>query len=94
MTKENHQSDIDVVNNVTKNVVEKLTERQKDIIKYIQQCDTDNVTMIVTMSATEMAQYFNVSRRTIMRDLDVLISKGLIKRVGSRMKGHWAVVHK
>ena len=94
LTKDSHQSDTDVVDNVTKNVVEKLTERQKDILKHIQQCDTDDVTMIVTMSATQMAQYFNVSRRTIMRDLDVLISKGLIKRVGSRMKGHWEIVSK
>lgn len=92
LTRESHQSDTDVVDNVTKDVVEKLTERQKDILKYIQQCDTDDVTMIVTMNATTLAQYFNVSRRTIMRDLDVLISKGLIKRVGSRMKGHWEIV--
>jgi len=92
LTRESHQSDTDVVDNVTKNVVEKLTERQKDILKYIQQCDIDDVTMIVTMNATTLAQYFNVSRKTNMRDLGVLISKGLIKRVGSRMKGHWEIV--
>lgn len=91
---ENHESDTNVVDNVTMNVVDKLSERQKDILKYIQHCDIDDVTMIVTMNATTMAQHFNVSRRTIMRDIDFLVSKGLIKRVGSKMKGHWEVISK
>lgn len=81
---------MNVVDNVTMNVVDELTERQKDILKYIQHCDVDDV----TMNATTMAQHFNVSRRTIMRDIDFLVSKGLIKRVGSKMKGHWEVIYK
>lgn len=94
LTGENHQSDTDVVDNVTKNFIDELTDRQKDILQYIQQCDIDDVTMIVTMNATMIAQHFNVSRRTIMRDIDFLVSKGLIKRVGSKMKGHWEIVSK
>lgn len=94
LTNENHESDTDVVDNVTMNVVDKLTERQKDILKYIQHCDIDDVTMNVTMNATTMAQHFHVSRRTIMRDIDFLVSKGFIKRVGSKMKGHWEVIYK
>lgn len=91
---ETHESGTDAVDNVTKNVVYELSERQKDILQHIQQCDIDSGTMIVTMNATTMAQHFNVSRRTIMRDIDFLVSKGLIKRVGSKMKGHWEVVSK
>lgn len=89
-----HVSDTNVVDNVTKNFSDELTERQKDILVFIQQHDINHVTMNVTINATTMAQHFNVSRRTIMRDLNVLVSKGLIRRIGSKMKGYWEIVSK
>lgn len=66
-----------------------LTDRQLDILKHIDYCDSADVTLNVTINATELANKLNTTRRTIMRDMNVLVSQGYIKRIGSKKKGTW-----
>lgn len=61
-----------------------LTERQKVIFSFVQKN--------VHITRIEMSTKLQVNEKTIRRDLDVLQSKGLIRRVGSRKTGHWEVV--
>lgn len=74
--------------NVTVNSFNELTERQRDIYNLINTRVTDNVTVNVAF----LSQKLNVSRRTILRELSVLSSKALIRRVGSDKKGYWMVL--
>lgn len=78
----------------TINVIKELSDRQKDILKALGYHDTNNVILNVTLNAAQLAEKFNVTSRTIMRDIDALVLKGLIHRVGSRKNGYWEVVKK
>ncbi|MFY1813403.1 DeoR family transcriptional regulator, partial [Bifidobacterium bifidum] len=39
----------------------------------------------------DMARAVGVSSATVRRDAEILIGRGLLKRVGSRKAGHWEV---
>ena len=76
------------------NSSEQLSDRQKDIIKLLGYYDTDDVRINVRINASELAEKFSVTTRTIMRDMDVLVVKGLLRRVGARKNGYWDIVKK
>jgi DeoR/GlpR family transcriptional regulator of sugar metabolism len=44
------------------------------------------------MSVTEIVSYLDVSKRTILRDIEKLKENNLLKRVGSEKSGHWEIV--
>ena len=74
----------DVTKDVTKDSIHELTERQKVILMVIKE------NPLVTIP--EMSLKMNVVTRTIKRDIEVLKSKGFLKREGSRKEGHWEIV--
>ena len=73
-----------VTKDVTKDSIHELTERQKVILMAIKE------NPLVTIP--EMSLKMNVVTRTIKRDIEVLKSKGFLKREGSRKEGHWEIV--
>ena len=75
----------DVTVNVTVNAMEELTDRQRTVYNIIKQNHEDNVTVNVAL----LSQKLKVSRRTILRDIEVLTTKSFIRRVGSDKTGHW-----
>lgn len=62
---------------------EQITERQRVILHFVEK----------SPSATydDMARAVGVSSATVRRDAEILIGRGLLKRVGSRKAGHWEV---
>lgn len=78
--------------NVTLNNTLELSKRQRDILHCLTPSNDFDVTLNVTINASELSRKYNVTRRTIMRDLNTLISKGLIRRSGSKKKGQWEIV--
>ena len=80
------------VNNTIK--ISQLTERQRNIYHIIKNGtinDITNVPINVPINAVSLATMFNVSDKTIKRDLYVLRDLNLIKYVGSNKTGHWEV---
>ena len=51
-----------------------------------------NDTVNVPINASDLSIMFNVSEKTIKRDLYVLRDLNLIKYVGSNKTGHWEVI--
>ncbi|MCH5172925.1 MAG: putative DNA binding domain-containing protein [Bacteroidales bacterium] len=82
-------SDNDVTDNVTDDVIDKLSDRQKLILYLLGTCVTNGVTDNVTETTTTLARKTGVSRRTIVRDMEVLKAKGLVVRVGPDNGGYW-----
>ncbi len=71
-----------------------LTDRQRkiyDIIKNGTVNGTVNVPINVPINVSNLATMFDVSEKTIKRDLYVLRDLNLIKYVGSNKTGHWEV---
>ena len=66
--------------------ISQLTERQRKIYEAIK-----NVPINVPINVFSFATMFNVSEKTIKRDLYVLRDLNLIKYVGSNKTGHWEV---
>ena len=82
------------VNNTLK--ISQLTERQRNIYHIIKNGtinDITNVPINVPINAVSLATMFNVSDKTIKRDLYVLRDLNLIKYVGSNKTGHWEAVN-
>ena len=84
-----------VLENIPENNIQ-LSERQKNIIQRMRETGTMNVLKNVLENVIEtsasLAEYFNVSERTIRRDLQFLQKNGIIRRVGPTKGGHWEVV--
>ena len=59
------------------------TDIQK-ILEYLKQKPT--------ATQKEMAEYFNITRRTVERNMNILKEKGYIKRVGNNRSGHWKIL--
>lgn len=77
----------DVVNDVVKNVVNELTERQLVIVSLI---DEDKFITAKRMSVL-LSQKELIHERTIQRDLAVLKELGVLSRVGGRSNGYWEI---
>ena len=71
------------VGNVTENVIEKLTDRQRQIVKMIAEYPLATTTM--------MAQKLNVSLMTIRRDIEKM--SHVIHHVGPDKGGRWEIIN-
>ncbi|MGI6393716.1 MAG: ATP-binding protein [bacterium] len=71
--------------NVTENVTENVTDsRLKKILDMVK--EKPDITV------DDIAQICRVNRRTILRDIEDLKKKELIKRIGSAKTGHWETI--
>lgn len=66
-----------------KTVGEKLTERQKEILKYIEQ---NNV-----ISAKEISLLLRIADRTVEREIQKIKKKGILERIGGDRGGYWKI---
>ena len=74
--------------------ISQLTERQRKIYEAIKTGAINvpnNVQVNVQVNIPNLAVLFNVSEKTIRRDLYVLRDLNLIQYVGSDKTGHWEV---
>ena len=72
-----------------------LTERQRKIYEIIKSSTVNvptNVPTNVPINVSGLATMFNVSEKTIKRDLYVLRDLNFIRYVGSNKTGHWEVI--
>lgn len=72
--------------NIQLDVAIKLTDRQRDIL--------DLIVKNVALNTTMLSEQLNVDRKTIQRDLRVLLDNNLIKREGSNRYGYWVILDK
>jgi len=75
---------------IEKDQYKDLTDRQRRVLQAIG----GDVPLNVPLNTTALAEAFGVSRKTIQRDLDVLVDKELIVRKGGRKNGYWERVRK
>lgn len=73
----------DVSNHVPKDVPNDLSDRCREILS--------TLTKEPTLTGKDLAQRFNVSVKTIRRDLQLMKQQGLVTREGSHKKGRWIV---
>ena len=74
----------DVLKNVPKDIINKLTDRQIDILELI--CDSP------TSTWQDMSERFNVSDKTIQRDFSTIRNLGIgIVREGGKTYGNWII---
>ena len=62
---------------------EQITERQRTVLRFVERNPSTTY--------EDMARAAGVSSATVRRDAEILIGRGLLKRVGSRKAGHWEV---
>ena len=77
-------------------IISQLTERQRKIYEAIKTGAINvpnNVQVNVQVNIPNLAALFNVSEKTIRRDLYVLRDLNLIQYVGSDKTGHWEVIN-
>ena len=68
----------------TENCVENCTEKELQLLKVLK--ENSNITQ------TELANFLNVSRRTISTLISNLKDKKVIERIGSDRKGYWKII--
>ena len=75
----------DVTKNVTKDVPKDVPKeiRLKNIVLFIR--EKPEITM------NELSQKCNVTLKTIKRDIEILKSKNLLKRIGGKKLGFWQI---
>lgn len=92
------QNNANALENVLEDVLEKLSERQRDIVKRLTETGQWNVLESVLENVLEtsatLAIFFNVSERTIRRDLTTLKSNGVIRHDGPDKGGRWIILVK
>lgn len=73
-----------------------LTARQKDIVMRLISTGghnvLENVLENVIETSSSLAKYYQVNERTIRRDLKVLQTVGILRRVGPDKGGHWEII--
>lgn len=79
----------DVTGNVTDNVTDKA-HTYKDA-NYRRQRLVDIIRANDNVSIYELAKLVGVSRRTILRDIEILKTEGKLQRVGREKAGHWII---
>lgn len=60
-----------------------VTDRQKTILGIIRA--NNNITTV------SLAEQLGITKRTVLRDIDILKKAGLLKRIGSEKTGHWEI---
>lgn len=74
-----------VTDKVTDNVTDNVTDRLSKIIKCIEANST--------ITVMELALILNVSKRTVLRDIEKLKTDNKLARTGSEKGGHWEIVN-
>ncbi|MCF0168324.1 MAG: HTH domain-containing protein [Bacteroidales bacterium] len=82
------KGDINIVNDVIKDVVKELSDRQRFIVDMVK----NEGGLASEKIAEKIAEKEGVSVRTIRRDLSELKANGLLKREGGQKDGYWVVV--
>ncbi|MDR2423215.1 MAG: putative DNA binding domain-containing protein [Prevotellaceae bacterium] len=97
---------IDNINNVSNNVTDDANNQNNDTNNVIDNInnDTNNVTgkrisLIIDIlqsdkkiSTAEIAKKLNVSKRTILRDIEKMKGVGLVERIGTTKGGYWKII--
>lgn len=75
-----------VTENVTENVTNNVTNKRHDLILKL---------LIINNKITvdEIAERLNVTKRTIIRDIEKMKNNKLIERIGSPKAGHWRIIN-
>jgi ATP-dependent DNA helicase RecG len=74
----------DNVTDVTDNVTDSDIDRARKILNLI--VENNRIT------ASEIAKYMKVTKRTILRDIEKLKSENSLERIGSEKGGYWKVI--
>lgn len=74
-----------VTENVTDNVTDNVTERRHKLI-------IDEVRLNNAISIDQLAEKLNVTRRTIIRDIEKMRKKEIISRIGPDKGGYWKII--
>ena len=86
----------DVLQNIRKEVLEELTERQRLLTKRMVETGQwnalENVLENVLETSASLAAYFGVDARTIRRDLSALQAKEVIRHDGPDKGGRWIIL--
>lgn len=72
-----------MVNDKVNNINNQLNDKVNDLLEYLK--------LHPDYTVTQLAEYFDVSRKTIAARLKKLKEKGYIKRIGSSRKGYWKI---
>jgi len=88
---------INVTDNVT-DVTDNVTDNVTDVTDNVTDNDIDRAKKILNLivennriTASEIAKYMKVTKRTILRDIEKLKSENSLERVGSEKGGYWKV---
>jgi len=85
-----HDTEDDVIN-----VVEELSERQRDILKILRGAGTEvgviNGVIKSYETTQSIADKLHIGFRTVQRNLRELKDKGLVRRIGANKNGFWEV---
>lgn len=73
---------------ITLELHKELSERQKDILKLL----ASDLTLKLTLNTAAIAKSLEKTRQTISKDLEILTTKGFIRRVGTKKNGHWELI--
>ena len=73
---------------LTLDLHKELSERQKDILKLL----ASDLTLNLTLNTAAIAKSLEKTRQTISKDLEILTTKGFIRRVGTKKNGHWELI--
>ncbi len=72
-----------VLKNVSKSVLKELSDRQLNIIQFVQESPDS--------TWAEMSERLKVSSKTIQRDIKDMQEKGILSREGGRADGYWVI---
>jgi len=79
-----YKQKLNVTDNVTNNVTDNVTDnRLKQVLKLIEKQKS--------ISTTQIGKSLNISKRTVLRDIEKLKALNKIKRIGDERTGHWKI---
>ena len=76
----------DDAENVTDDVTDDVTDRAKEIVNLM--IENNQIT------ASEIAKYMKVTKRTILRDIEKLKKDNILERIGTDKSGYWKITEK
>ncbi len=79
-------------NNVTDNVTDDVTDNVTDDVTDREQIIFDKIKQDNKVTTTQLANQLNVSKRTILRDIEKLKQQNKIKRIGDERTGYWEIL--
>jgi ATP-dependent DNA helicase RecG len=80
-------SKTDVTESVTENVTETTTNKRGELIISLLKSNNN-------LTIDEIAEKLNITRHTVIRDIEKLKNNKLIKRIGPAKGGYWQIINK